>query len=108
MKFKLTDLFGKQVESNQSLSQKQIDQLSRWEKERADGKWFWIFKRTSAWLVSLILMFGAANYFAAQLVSFDAGQMTVALFMLGGFFIGSVMEWTKMEEMYQANSLTTD
>ena len=41
MKFKFTD--PRKV--GKSLSPKQAEQLSRWEKERADGKWFWIFKR---------------------------------------------------------------
>ena len=94
--------------SRQSLSAREIEKISRWEKERAEGKWFWIFRRASAWLVSIILMFGAANFFAADFVSFDAGQIFVALFMFGGFFAGTLMEWTKMEELYQANSLTTD
>jgi len=91
-----------------SLSPKQAEKISRWETERADGKWFWIFKRASAWLVSVILMFGAANYFAADKVSFDGSQVLVALFMFGGFFIGSIMEWAKMEELYETTSLTTD
>lgn len=94
--------------ARKSLSAKEIEKISRWEKERADGKWFWIFKRASAWLVSLILMFGAANFFAAELVGLDFNQVIVAAFMFVGFFIGSVMEWTKMEELYEANSLTTD
>jgi hypothetical protein len=106
MKFNFTD--PRKGFANKSLSRKEIEKISRWEKERADGKWFWIFKRASAWLVSLILMFGAANFFAAEMVSFDGTQIFVALFMFGGFFAGSIMEWTKMEELYQANSLTTD
>jgi hypothetical protein len=104
MKFNFTD--PRKV--GNSLSPQQVEKLSRWEKERADGKWFWIFKRASAWLVSVILMFGAANYFAADMVSFGGNQIMVALFMFGGFFIGSVMEWAKMEELYETNSLTTE
>lgn len=104
MKFKFTD--PRKV--GNSLSPKQAEQLSRWEKERADGKWFWIFKRASAWLVSLILMFGAANYFAGEMVSLGSTQILIAVFMFGGFFIGSIMEWSKMEELYQTTSLTTD
>jgi len=104
MNFKFTD--PRKV--GKSSSRKQSELLSRWEKERADGKWFWIFKRASAWLVSLILMFGAANYFAADMVSFGGTQILVAVFMFGGFFIGSIMEWSKMEELYQTTSLTTD
>lgn len=106
MNFKFTN--PKNGSARQSLSAKEIEQISRWEKERADGKWFWIFKRASAWLVSVILMFGAANFFAADLISFNPNQIFVAVFMFGGFFVGSVMEWSKMEELYQANSLTTD
>jgi hypothetical protein len=104
MNFKFTD--PRKVGT--SLSPQQIEQINRWEKERADGKWFWIFKRASAWLVSVILMFGAANYFAGEMVSFGGGQVVVAAFMFGGFFIGSIMEWAKMEELYETTSLTTD
>ncbi|HEX8288998.1 MAG TPA: hypothetical protein VF556_13430 [Pyrinomonadaceae bacterium] len=89
-------------------SQKQIRKLARWEKERNQGKWFWIFRRTCIWTLSLILLFAAINFFAPEKMDFSGTHFLVVLFMLGGYVIDSLVDWSKMEKLYQSASLTND
>lgn len=100
--------FDRSTGVNRPLSKKDFEIIARWEKERADGKWFWIFKRAAAWLFTAIVLYGATQFFAPQLISFDGNQIYIAVFMFGGFFAGSVLEWSKMEDFYQKNSVTAD
>lgn len=93
---------------NRPLSKKDFELIARWEKERADGKWFWIFKRAAAWLFTAIMLYGAVNFFTPELINFGGSQFYIAVFMFAGFFAGSVMEWSKMENFYKKNSLPAD
>jgi hypothetical protein len=93
---------------SKTLSEKDSAIIARWEKERADGKWFWIFKRASAWVFVAILLYGAAQILTPNLISLSGDQLYIAVFMFAGFFVGSVMEWSKMEKLYQRNALAID
>jgi hypothetical protein len=93
---------------SKSLSAKDSAIIARWEKQRADGKWFWVFKRAAAWLFVAILLYGAAQILTPNLISLDGEQFYVALFMFAGFFAGSIIEWSKMEKFYAKNSLTAE
>jgi hypothetical protein len=94
--------------AGRTLSPKQLKKLSRWEKERSQGKWFWIFRRTSIWFVAVILMFGALSFYSPESINLEDGQFFVAVFMLGGYVIDSIMDWSKMEKLYQSMALTND
>ncbi|MCU1288056.1 MAG: hypothetical protein JWN60_285 [Acidobacteria bacterium] len=89
-------------------SQKHLRKLARWEKERNQGKWFWVFRRTSIWTLSLILLFAAIDYFAPEQIDFSSTQFFVVIFMLGGYVIDSLVDWSKMEKLYQSTALTND
>ena len=89
-------------------SQKQIRKLARWEKERNQGKWFWIFRRTCVWTLSIILLFAGINSFAPDKMDFSSTHFVVVLFMLGGYVIDSMVDWSKMEKLYQSATLTND
>ena len=91
-----------------ALSAKQLKKLARWKKERAEGKWFWIFRRASAWFVSLILLFALINYFAPDKISFGVNHFVVVISMLVGYVIDSLTDWSKMEKLYGSLSLTND
>lgn len=91
-----------------ALSAKQLKNLVRWEKERADGKWFWIFRRASVWFVSLILLFGLISYFAPEQISFSSNHFVVIAAMLAGYIVDSLFDWSKMEKLYGSLSLTND
>jgi hypothetical protein len=91
-----------------ALSAKQLRKLARWEKERADGKWFWIFRRTSTWFVSLIMLFGLISFFAPEQISFSPNHLFVVAAMLGGYVVDSLFDWTQMEKLYGSLSLTND
>lgn len=95
-------------ESNQSLSPKQLEKISRWEKERSYGKWFWIFRRSAAWFLCVILIFAAALGLGINEISFKNEQVFIVFFMLGGFVVSSFLDWTKMEKLYQTYVLTRD
>ena len=92
--------FSKQ-NTNRNLSPEEMEKLARWEKQRADGKWFWIFKRASSWLLSIILLLIAANFLGIELNLFQNGQFFIVFCMMGGFVVSSAFDWTKMEEKYQ-------
>ena len=91
-----------------ALSAKQLKQLARWEKERADGKWFWIFRRASAWFVSMILLFGAVSFFAPEEISLSSNHLIVVAAMMVGYVVDSLTDWSKMEKLYGSLSLTND
>jgi hypothetical protein len=93
---------------SKNLSEKDSAVIARWEKERAEGKWFWIFKRAAAWIFIAILLYGAAQILTPNLISLSGDQFYIAVFMFAGFFVGSVMEWSKMEKFYAKNSLTAE
>lgn len=92
--------FSKQ-DTTRNLSPEEIKNLARWEKQREDGKWFWIFKRAASWLLSIILLLIAANFFGADLNLFHDGQFLIVFCMMGGYVVSSIFDWTKMEEKYQ-------
>ncbi len=95
-------------EGDKSLSPKQLEKLSRWEKERSDGKWFWIFRRSAAWFLCVILIFAAALVLGISAISFKDEQVFVVGFMFAGFVFSSFLDWTKMEKLYQNYILTRD
>ena len=103
----MKSLFSKEKPDTAS-SEKHILKLQRWEKERDQGKWFWIFRRTSVWTLSIILLFGFISYFAPDKIDFTGTHFVVVLFMLGGYVIDSLVDWSKMERLYQSASLTND
>ena len=76
-----------------------------WKKQRADGKWFWLFKRAAVWLTFVILLFGAGNFLFPEQVNFQGTQIFIAVFMFAGYLIGSLNEWSKMEKTLQTQSL---
>lgn len=103
MKFRFTD-----SKAGKTVSEQQAEKLVHWEKERANGKWFWVFKRAAAWLTLMIVMFGAVEFYSPETISLDVNQLFIALFMFGGFFAGTILEWSKMEKQFQELSLTND
>ena len=94
--------------TGKTVSQLQAEKFTNWEKERANGKWFWIFKRAAAWLTLMIIMFGAVKFYSPETITFDGNQIFVALFMFGGFFVGTIFEWSKMEKEFSQLNLTND
>jgi hypothetical protein len=100
--------FKRSPNVNNSLSKRESEIIARWEKERADGKWFWIFKRAAAWLFVAILLYGAASVLTPDLISFEGDQIYIAVFMFAGFFVGSILEWSKMEQLYRKNFSAVD
>lgn len=103
----MKSLFSKE-KTDTSSSEKHILKLQRWEKERDQGKWFWIFRRTSIWTLSIIVLFGVISYFAPDKIDFTSTHFVVVVFMLGGYVIDSLVDWSKMERLYQSASLTND
>ena len=103
MNFKFTP-----AKVGKTVSQLHSEQFARLEKERHNGKWFWIFKRLAAWLTLMIVMFGAVKFYSPETIIFDGDQIFVGLFMFGGFFAGTILEWSKLEKEFQALSLTND
>ncbi len=95
-------------ETNSRSSEKHLKKLSRWEKDRTNGKWFWIFRRTSIWFVSLLMLFSLIDYFAPVEIDFSGMHLFSVLFMIGGFVLDSHTDWSQMEEIYQSASLTND
>jgi hypothetical protein len=91
-----------------ALSAKQLKKLARWEKERAEGKWFWIFRRASIWFVSLILLFAFISFAAPEQIIFSANHFLVVAAMLVGYVVDSLIDWSKMEKLYGSLSLTND
>lgn len=91
-----------------ALSDKQLKKLARWEKERAEGKWFWIFRRASLWFVSLILLFAFISFVAPEQIVFSANHFIVVASMLVGYVVDSLIDWSKMEKLYGSLSLTND
>ena len=91
-----------------ALSAKQLSKLARWEKAKSDGKWFWIFRRTAIWFVSLILLFALISFFAPDKIVFSANHFVVVASMLAGYVIDSLIDWSKMEKLYGSLSLTND
>lgn len=89
-------------------SQKHIHKLARWEKERNQGKWFWIFRRTCIWTLTIILLFAGIDFLAPDKIDFSSAHFFVVVFMLGGYIIDSLVDWSKMEKLYQSASLTND
>jgi hypothetical protein len=75
--------------------------MARWEKLRAEGKWFWIFKRGAVWLTLVLLLYGLGALFFPTLFNFQKIQLYILLGMFGGFMISSILEWSKMETAYQ-------
>ena len=94
--------------AGKTVSEQQDERFAYREKERANGKWFWIFKRAAAWLTLMIVMFGAVKFYSPETITFDGSQIFVALFMFGGFFAGTILEWSKMEKEFHELSLTND
>lgn len=86
-----------------SLSSEDVEKIVRWEKERGEGKAFWIFRRAAAWLFVAILLYGAANFFFSDFIKLDLRQSFIAGFMFLGFVFGLHLEWSKMEDFYQKN-----
>ena len=82
------------------------EKFARWEQESANGKWFWIFKRTALWLTLMIVMFGAVEFYSPETLSFDSNQIFVALFMFVGFIVGNILEWSKMEKEFNSSSVS--
>jgi hypothetical protein len=101
---KATDTLSK----NAANSDKQLKIAARWEKERADGKWFWIFRRACIWLLTVIMAYGAATIVWPDVPAFDASQFFIVLFMLAGYVASLMMDWAKLEETYRGRSLTND
>lgn len=79
----------------------QLQKLARWEKDRAEGKWFWIFKRTASWLVSILLMVAAGHFLGFEMNLFQTGELMIVGGMMGGFVVSSLFDWSKMEQQYQ-------
>lgn len=90
------------------MSAKQLKKLARWEKERAEGKWFWIFRRASVWFVSLILLFALISFAAPDKIVFSPNHFIVVVSMLVGYVVDSLIDWSKMEKLYGSLSLTND
>ena len=95
-------------ETNAVSSEKHIKKLARWEKDRNNGKWFWIFRRTSIWFVSLLMLFALISSFAPVETDFSGMHFFAVVFMIGGFVLDSHVDWSQMEKIYQSGSLTND
>lgn len=95
-------------EDSQSLSPKQLAKLSRWEKERDNGKWFWIFRRSAIWFLSLILAFAAFTVSGVNEIAFRDEQLFIVFFMLAGYVVSSFLDWSKMEKQYRTYVLAKD
>ncbi len=92
---------------NSSLQQR-LDERARREKQRADGKSFWLFKRSAIWLTAVLLMFGTASFLFPGTIRFQSNQIFIAVFMFGGYFVGSLKEWGKMERMFQPPTVISE
>ncbi len=86
-------------EFGDTYSQRQMI-IAHWEKLRAEGKWFWIFKRGAAWLASMLFLYGSGLLLFPNILHFEPFQFYILLGMFGGFMVSSLFEWTKMEAEY--------
>ena len=103
MKFNFTD-----PETGTASLQKRLETLANWEQHRADGKWFWLFKRSAIWLTTVLVLFGTGSFLFPEMINFQGPQIFIAVFMFGGYFIGSLNEWSKMEKLFQSQSYSSE
>ena len=88
-------------ELEETYSERQIAAMARWEKLQADGKWLWIFKRGSLWATMILFLYGLGALLYPSIFNFQITQFYILFGMFGAFIFNSIMEWSKMETLYQ-------